>query len=254
MPAPAAAVPPGGPGVCRHCRGPLPLAPTPRSPGPATCPRCARTAGALTGWPGERQGRAVRVVPIAIAVSGGELAGALWRYKAPASGEARSAGAADGLAALLGRFLRAHLGCLGAGAGTPDAITHVPDARPGRHLARLLAAAASGQAGPGEPSSLLAAGTSARRCHPHRFRCPLDLAGASVVLVDDTWTTGATALSAAAALLRAGAGEVTVVVLGRHVAPGDPGAQMYLRRLAEGPRWTPDRCAVHLPQAAGAIC
>jgi orotate phosphoribosyltransferase len=38
-----------------------------------------------------------------------------------------------------------------------------------------------------------------------------------VLLVDDTWTTGANAQSAAAALKRAGAGAVAAVVIGRHV-------------------------------------
>ena len=38
-----------------------------------------------------------------------------------------------------------------------------------------------------------------------------------VLLIDDTWTTGANAQSAAAALKRAGAGPVAAVVIGRHL-------------------------------------
>jgi orotate phosphoribosyltransferase len=38
-----------------------------------------------------------------------------------------------------------------------------------------------------------------------------------VLLIDDTWTTGANAQSAAAALKDAGAGPVAAVVIGRHL-------------------------------------
>jgi adenine/guanine phosphoribosyltransferase-like PRPP-binding protein len=38
-----------------------------------------------------------------------------------------------------------------------------------------------------------------------------------VLLLDDTWTSGGTAQSAAVALKRAGARSVTVVVVGRHL-------------------------------------
>jgi orotate phosphoribosyltransferase len=38
-----------------------------------------------------------------------------------------------------------------------------------------------------------------------------------VLLIDDTWTTGANAQSAAAALKSAGAGPVAAVVIGRHL-------------------------------------
>ena len=38
-----------------------------------------------------------------------------------------------------------------------------------------------------------------------------------MLLIDDTWTTGANAQSAAAALKAAGAGPVAAVVIGRHL-------------------------------------
>jgi orotate phosphoribosyltransferase len=43
------------------------------------------------------------------------------------------------------------------------------------------------------------------------------LNGQSVLLIDDTWTTGANAQSAAAALKVAGAGPIGAVVIGRHL-------------------------------------
>jgi hypothetical protein len=43
-----------------------------------------------------------------------------------------------------------------------------------------------------------------------------------VLVVDDTWVSGGSAQSTAAALKLAGARRVAVVVLGRHVNPADP--------------------------------
>ena len=67
-------------------------------------------------------------------------------------------------------------------------------------------------------------------------------AGADVVLLDDTWTTGASAQSACAALRLAGARSVAVIVLGRHVTAA--GSSVARRALAAMPfrRWL---CAVH---------
>ena len=48
------------------------------------------------------------------------------------------------------------------------------------------------------------------------------IAGRSIILVDDVFTTGATADAAARALLRAGAAEVNVLALARVVRPVNP--------------------------------
>ena len=47
-----------------------------------------------------------------------------------------------------------------------------------------------------------------------------DVAGRRLVVVDDTWVTGARARSAATALARAGARVAGIVVVGRAVDPG----------------------------------
>ena len=59
-----------------------------------------------------------------------------------------------------------------------------------------------------------------------------DLKGASILLIDDTFTTGSRGQSAAAALKQAGAGKVGLVCIGRHFnrtpskkSSGQPGAQ-----------------------------
>ena len=57
------------------------------------------------------------------------------------------------------------------------------------------------------------------------------VAGADVLLVDDTWVSGASAQSAAAALKAAGARRVALVVVGRHVDPADPRSAEFLRTL-----------------------
>jgi hypothetical protein len=45
--------------------------------------------------------------------------------------------------------------------------------------------------------------------------------GAGILLIDDTWASGASAQSAAVALKQAGARAVAVVVIGRHVPAGE---------------------------------
>jgi adenine/guanine phosphoribosyltransferase-like PRPP-binding protein len=49
-----------------------------------------------------------------------------------------------------------------------------------------------------------------------RFHVTMGLSGESVMLIDDQWTSGSRAQSAASALKVAGAGPVAIVVLGRH--------------------------------------
>ena len=61
------------------------------------------------------------------------------------------------------------------------------------------------------------ADTWGRALDPGRFCAPRPLAGQAVLLLDDTWTSGGTAQSAAVALKRAGARSVAVVVAGRHL-------------------------------------
>jgi orotate phosphoribosyltransferase len=55
--------------------------------------------------------------------------------------------------------------------------------------------------------------------------------GADVLVVDDTWVSGGSAQSTAAALKLAGARRVAVVVLGRHVNPADPRSAAFLESV-----------------------
>jgi hypothetical protein len=57
------------------------------------------------------------------------------------------------------------------------------------------------------------------------------VAGADVLVVDDTWVSGGSAQSAAVALKLAGARRVAIVVIGRHVNPDDPRSAWLMAEL-----------------------
>jgi hypothetical protein len=92
-------------------------------------------------------------------------------------------------------------------------------------------------AGPGEP-------VQAREFRPGRYHATTPLPGATVLLLDDTWASGSSAQSAAAALKLAGAGSVVTLILGRHISPRHPLAASFFPTLA-GRYFRPDQCAVH---------
>jgi hypothetical protein len=183
------------------------------------------------------------VVPVAFAVKGSPHARRLWQYKSAGLPAAARAAPATMLRALLLVFLRDHGPCIwrAAGIGAPTQLAMVPTGRgrPGVHPLRALV-------GPylTAPWAELAArpgGDQARDLDPDRFAATV-LPGARVLLIDDTWTTGSSAQSAAMALRSAGAHSVATVVLGRHV--GVAAAQ----RAGLGPATMPFRpwsCAVH---------
>ena len=74
------------------------------------------------------------------------------------------------------------------------------------------------------------------------------VAGQAVLLVDDTWTTGAHAQSAASALRLAGAGPVAILAIGRHFAIPEreeyiASARDYLNR-SKALKWDWSRCCL----------
>jgi hypothetical protein len=208
---------------CRTCRGPV-------QAGFARCYQCdlahARCAGLLADV----------VAPVAYAVKGGRLAGDLWRYKSGAAG-ATEAGAR--LTAMLARFLREHSDQVWQAAGMiagPGLAAVVPSGqgRPGAHP--LLGIVASCVDVPIVPLSS-APGAAARArgladgVAAGWLTVGAAVAGTDVLLVDDTWVSGASAQSAVAALKAAGARRVALVVIGRHVDPADPRSVEFLRTL-----------------------
>lgn len=162
------------------------------------------------------------MVPVALAVKREQLAHELWHYKYDVDRSVR-ARLTIRLAAVLWRFLGQHEHRIARAAAVPGfgIVSSVPGTRP-REEAHPLARIAGEIVGCTRDRfrPLLAAGPGAGAA-PHtlaadRYRAVRPLHGSAVLLVDDTWTTGGNAQSAALALRRAGAAAVAVVVIGRH--------------------------------------
>jgi hypothetical protein len=79
---------------------------------------------------------------------------------------------------------------------------------------------------------IVPAETHTRGVNPGWVRVGDAVAGGDVLVVDDTWVSGGSAQSTAAALKLAGARRVAVVVLGRHVNPADPRSAAFLAAAA----------------------
>jgi len=226
---PEPAVSPACPAVCALCRGPV-------RPGFARCYQCARHD--LLG-PGLL---ADAVVPISYAVKGTGFAASLWQYK---SRPAPSVAAQTSLLALLLAFLHDHGSCVWRQAGMPApgrlAVVPTGCGRPGPHP--LLALSAPYLRLP-VTRLVIRPGEQGRDPNPNRFSAERTGPGASVLLLEDTWVSGASAQSAAAALKRAGARHVALVVLGRHIDPADRLGGPLAARLAPA-LYTAANCAVH---------
>ncbi len=206
---------PPGPGVCAVCRGPA-------RADYLRCFHCGLHAQSAPGL------LADAIVPVSYAIKGDKHAHALWLYKSARTGAVPAQAA---LASLLLVFLRDHCSCAWrmAGGGAPTHLAVVPRTRgrPGPHPLHALTAplltrpwaelALPVRSYPPDPDD--------RDLGLDRFILPSRLPGARVLLLDDTWTTGSRAQSAAAALKLAGATRVVVVVLGRHLNMGDDGME-----------------------------
>jgi hypothetical protein len=215
---------------CRTCRGPAP-------DGYARCYQCdlARSqAGELL---------ADAVVPLGYAIRGGALAEDLRRYKSGRPGAEESAAR---LREMLVTFMRDDGDSLWQAAemtAGPSAVAVVPSGqgRPGAHpllnivrscvrLPELRLSIA--------PDVIHGRGVTLGWLRVDGVVRGVDgvvggvVGGADVLVVDDTWVSGGSAQSAAAALKLAGARRVAVVVLGRHVNPADPRSFRFLAALA----------------------
>jgi hypothetical protein len=74
-----------------------------------------------------------------------------------------------------------------------------------------------------------------RGVDPRWLRVGGPVAGADVLVIDDTWVSGGSAQSAAVALKLAGAHRVAIVVLGRYVNSEDPQSARLLAALPAAP-------------------
>lgn len=162
------------------------------------------------------------IVPFSLDVVTGQFHGVLWGYKNSRSESARARLSIQ-VAAIISRFLRDHGGCIRRVAGREwDTVTIVPSSgdRAGTHPLEM--AVRMGRAQRDLYLSLLER-TEVELGHRHAdesaYRVTQEVEGRRILLIDDTFTTGARLQSAASALSLAGADVVAGVVVGRVVRP-----------------------------------
>jgi hypothetical protein len=206
---------------CRTCLGPA-------GAGFARCYQCELALSEAGGL------LADVVAPTGYAVRGGPLAEDLRRYKSDRVAEAEAAVAAGRLRQRLAAFLAEHALPLWRAAGMPagpEAVAVVPSGqgRSGVHpLAGMVQSCVE------LPMLRLAVAPDevhTRGVNPGWVHVADRVGGGDVLVVDDTWVSGGSAQSTAAALKLAGARRVAVVVLGRHVNPADPRSATFLESV-----------------------
>ena len=223
--------------------------------GPDVCSQCFNlTDGYSRCYSCAHGGRFLdAMVPISYSVAGEQLHYALAGYKRLNGDIARRF--TLGLAAVLWRHLVGHERCL-AHAGNVKRFTvatAVPSSsleRDGGHpLDDLVNLVGSLE---GRYERLLRRSETPAAPHefsPAKYEPLRDLTGQTVLLVDDTWTKGANAQSAAAALKAAGADTVAAIVIGRYVNRGWRRNDRQLRRLPQPFDWS--TCALCAPPQQG---
>ena len=187
------------------------------------------------------------LAPISYSVGREQLHRALMGYKRLSGEIARRLTLQ--LAAVLWRFLAVHEKCVARAAGVRafNVVTAVPSGDRERDANHPLRRIVSELAGPtrGRYRPLLwrsRLDVPPRTVHPRKFEAAAKLHGQPVLLVDDTWTTGSSARSAAAALAEAGAGPIAAVVIGRHLNRDWHENDRRLRALPRPFDWS--RCAL----------
>ena len=192
-----------GSGVCEVCFD--------LTAGPPRCHHCAHPAPEIAA-----------VAPVSYSVAHEQLHHALAAYKRAPDPTARAF--RRELAAVLWRYLDRHEACLARAAGVDafTVVTTVPSGTRERDASHPLRHIVGELVGPTRDrySPLLRrtdTRVSPRTADANKYDARQALNEHAVLLIDDTWTTGASARSAALALRRAGAGTIAVLVLGRHL-------------------------------------
>jgi predicted amidophosphoribosyltransferase len=221
-----------GPGVCRRCLN--------LTDGYDCCYACTHIEPWLDA-----------VSPISYSVANEQLHHALAGYKRPPDVVAERFRLE--LAAVLWRHLAKHESCLAQAVGIQafDLVTPVPSSTPERGQTHPLHQIVGELIGVtrGRYERLLRRSpipVEPRTFSTDKYAATSALPGRSVLLIDDTWTTGANAQSAAATLKCAGAGPVAAVVIGRHVNREWHQNDQRLRRLATPFDW--GRCVICAPE------
>jgi predicted amidophosphoribosyltransferase len=159
------------------------------------------------------------------------------------------------LAAVLWRHLATHEKCVAQATRTPTRtfalVTTVPSSARQRdqlHPLLRIVGELTGATRARHRRLLRRSGkpVAPRIFDPEKFEPVAPLDGETVLLIDDTWTTGASAQSAAAALKAAGAGVVAALVIGRHVNREWGRNDRHLRALPIPHDW--DLCPLCAPE------
>ncbi len=178
------------------------------------CSGCEETVRAVA--------RPVRlVVPVSLYVVGGQLHTVLNGYKNSPDAAARERLRLR-VAALAARFLRDHGECIRRAARDWNTLAIVPSSasREGTHpLEQAIRMARAHRPLYRPLLERTEVPLDHRLADQRGFRVTADVGGKRVLLVDDTFTTGARIQSAGSALALAGADVVAAVVLGRVVQP-----------------------------------
>jgi hypothetical protein len=189
------------------------------------------------------------VAPISYSVGGEQLHRTLVGYKRLTGEVARRLGVE--LAAVLWRYLQVHERCVARAAGVEafELVTTVPSGARERDANHPLRRIIGELVGPARSRYMPLLRRSEVEVEPRAFDARrfevLELfQGQPVLLIDDTWTTGASAQSAAAALKHAGAGPVAAVVIGRYLNRDWHDADKRLRVMRQPFDW--DGCALCL--------
>lgn len=191
------------------------------------------------------------VASVALAPSNEQLARDLYAYKDARLASAVRRPLVVGLAAVLYKWLHHHEDCLAGAAGVTggsfDILTSVPSTggRSGRHpLVTLLTEVVAGsEERYGELLEVNRTDLGPRDFAPDRFVAMGAVTG-TVLLVDDSWVTGAKPQAAAAALKAAGAERVAVLTIGRWFNLGYERNTDWLKEKRK-PGWRWDTCCLH---------
>jgi predicted amidophosphoribosyltransferase len=186
------------------------------------------------------------MAPISYSVGGEQMHHALCWYKSHLAPPAHHF--SMGLASVLWRHVADHEACLARAAGVDafELVAVVPSSDARRDATHPLHRLAGDLVEPlrARYARLLRrtdVPVRPHRFHAERYEAAMDVRGRTVLLIDDTWTTGANARSAAAALKVAGAERVGGVVIGRYVNRGWRQNDRQLRGLPQPFDW--DCCA-----------
>lgn len=187
------------------------------------------------------------VLPISYSVGLEQLHYALRSYKR-GNGEAARRHQTE-LAAVLWRFIDRHERCIAThvGARAFDLVTAVPSSDRDRDQEHPLHQIVGSLAAPTRDRHQRLLLRTDAPCATHefsreRYAATKELNGASILLIDDTWTTGASAQSAAAALKQSGAQRVAAIVVGRHLNRQWGDNDQRLRRIPHPYDW--ENCAL----------